>query len=299
MERTAVVIGRFQVGELTEGHTFLIDYALSHSEKLVIVIGESPTRLTTKHPLNYEIREQMIKELYPEAIVLKLNDYHGDDVWSEKLDELIAPYHNITIYCSRDGFNLYYKGKQKVLCVNSPIPEVSGTEERKAVLSKVKQINNRFFRWGAIWATQYKFPTMYPCVDIGILRYNIDKSTDILIGRKPNESKFRLAGGFVDPSDESLEDAAFREMTEELGPIQIHELKYVCSKKVNDWRYKGSSDKMMTSLFVAYKLAGQEQAGDDLEEIKWVNLNSAEDEVFDGHKTLIQEIKKYEKKYNS
>ena len=51
-------------------------------------------------------------------------------------------------------------------------------------------------------------------VDIGLFRNDY---TELLLARKPNEAKWRLPGGFVDPLGESFEQAALRETKEESG----------------------------------------------------------------------------------
>lgn len=292
MEKTAIVIGRFQVAELHEGHTFLIDYALSRSTQTVIVIGKSPTRCTTDNPLSFEVRKQMINELYPEITCLGLDDCSSDEVWSQNLDNLLISYPNVKLYCSRESFADNYSGKYPVICVQSPYPEISGEKERENISKNILARNNRFFRWGAIWQALYKFPTAYSCVDIAILN-NIEDTTYILLGRKAGEKSFRLPGGFVDPTDENYEVAAAREMREETGITDHHGLKYICSQKIDDWRYKRSKDKIITSLFYTYKMSGNEKAGDDLEEIQWFSLAESEEVVFNNHLNLIQKLKDF------
>lgn len=290
MNKTSVVVGRFQVSQLTVGHLFLIDYAVTRGDNLVVVIGENPTRCTDSHPLDFEIRKGMIHEFYPHAHVIKLNDYKEDTVWSQKLDELLQDYSDITLYCSRDGFVDYYSGKHKVVCVNT-CPSESGTEHRQDITDNYIKHNNKFFRAGAIWQANYKFPTAYPCVDVAVVKLLPNKPTEILLGRKPNESMYRLCGGFVDPSDESLEDAAVRELQEEMGTFQTDSFTYIGSQRIKDWRYSKTKDTIITSLFLTYYISGQVKAGDDLEEVKWIPLHEAENLVFEGHKKLISKIR--------
>ena len=71
-----VVVGRFQVPTLSEGHSHLIDnIAVSHKQ-LIIVLGVSPTLGTKKNPLGYTARMQMMQEAYPKAIVTHIFDLH-------------------------------------------------------------------------------------------------------------------------------------------------------------------------------------------------------------------------------
>ena len=52
---TGVIVARFQVAELTEGHKQILDYVLSkgHNQN-ILFLGVSPTRATKNNPLDYE-----------------------------------------------------------------------------------------------------------------------------------------------------------------------------------------------------------------------------------------------------
>lgn len=296
----AVIVARMQIGEPHEGHKFLINYAKEHSDKLLFVLGESQTRINDKHPLPFSVREIMMKEYYPECRVLKLPDFRSDETWTEKLDELInynIPSKNeITLYCSRDGFKSAYTGKYPVIEVETPV-EQSATEIR-AELARIPPTTKEG-RNAVIWASQYKYPAAFPCVDVALIKFygTVDPAIEdpkvytshmILIGRKHGEDIWRLPGGFVDPTDESYEAAAQRELGEECGHVNTHGFKYVCSKKINDWRYRGSKDGIISSLFLTYFMSGAVCAGDDLEEVKWVTLAEAEATIAPFHLELVR-----------
>ena len=62
-------------------------------------------------------------------------------------------------------------------------------------------------------------------------------------------------------------------------------MKFVLSMRIDDWRYRHEDDKIMTALFETY-LHGYKpdefkeehvHAADDLEEVKWFDLNTFSD----------------------
>jgi len=112
-----------------------------------------------------------------------------------------------------------------------------------------------------------------------------------LLAKKPGEKGYRLIGGFVSPSDTSLETAARREVLEETH-IEISALDYIGSYLVDDWRYCNEIDKVMTTVFLAHYMFGAIQPDDDIEELKWFHLSRKFD--FDSlvawHKPLLSGV---------
>ena len=113
----------------------------------------------------------------------------------------------------------------------------------------------------------HKFPTSFQATDSVIIDRESGK---ILLGQKKNQTKWRFIGGFVDPKDMCLEDAASREKTEESGEFSTTSPEYLCSFRVNDPRYADSPDKIMSAVFISYFLTGVPKAGDDIKELKWI-----------------------------
>jgi bifunctional NMN adenylyltransferase/nudix hydrolase len=101
-----------------------------------------------------------------------------------------------------------------------------------------------------------------------------DDNTKVLLGRKPTEEKYRFIGGFVDPTDSSLEAAVIREGREEAGPLELVNISYVCSRLIDDWRYRGEKDSIMTSFFAANVAFGHEEPGDDICEVRWFDIDT-------------------------
>jgi bifunctional NMN adenylyltransferase/nudix hydrolase len=262
-----VLVGRFQVHELHDAHRDLIQYVCDRHEKVVIFLGLSPLLNSTNNPLDFEARKQMILDEFPDVNVLYIKDTTSDEAWSKRLDSMVndtgLPGQSVVLYGGRDSFIARYTGQ-------FPTQELmqdtfrSGTEVRRAI-ARSRTRASADFRAGVIWASQARFPTAYQTVDIAIL----DASKGILLGRKHTDGDlYRLIGGFSDPRSETLEQDAKREVMEEAG-IEVGDLRYVGSRRVDDWRYRGEPDCIKTALFTAKYLHGRPTPGDDIDEVKW------------------------------
>lgn len=268
----AVIIARFQTPYLHQGHIQLINKVKEKHNKLIIFLGCSPVKGSQKNPLDYFVREQMIKSVYPENVfVFPLNDQPNDIFWSKKLDQELTdkfPSETFILYGSRDSFIPHYSGKYKTEEL-PPVIDINATEIRNKISDKV--INTEEFRSGIIYAFGNLYPKVYPTVDIAIFKI---AKTFILLGKKPNETTWRLPGGFTDPTDSNFETAARRELKEECGDIEVSEMTYEASYKVDDWRYRSEVDKIITTLFSADFVNGTPKAGDDLELVDWFPVDS-------------------------
>lgn len=271
--KTGVIIGRFQVDALHKGHLNLIYNVSRKFEKLVFVIGSANALFTDKNPLPFDVRVSLIKSSFPDADVLYLADHPDDRLWSENLDLLLASYQDVTLCHSRDSFKSHYYGKYFTLEIEA-LEGHSSTYYRKLIAASGNVNNSADFRAGIIYACEKRYPIVYSTVDIAILKYNdVGKGISILLGKKPNRNTWVLPGGFVDPADDSYLSAAGRELSEEVPRLDHHGLKYHGSYKIDDWRYRGTKDSIMTSLFITWKMSGADDAGDDLEQTKWFTLN--------------------------
>lgn len=277
-----VIIARFQTPYLHEGHKALMSEVTDNHDKLIIVLGVCPVRGSRKNPYDYFTREKMIKREYPEVIVLPLSDHPSDTQWSDNLDNILltaGPAEHFVLYGSRDSFIPYYSGRNKTI----ELPEHGGhnaTELRKKYADKV--FDSQDFRAGILYAYHNQYPKVYPTVDIAVFR---NEGKEILLGKKPNNMKWRLIGGYVDPSDEKLEDAALRELKEEAGPIVVKNMSYVMSTKVDDWRYRSEVDKIITTVFRCEYVSGEFQAQDDICELGWHNVKDLPEMIEGGEIT--------------
>jgi len=288
MKPVGIIVGRFQVPKLHEGHKQLIDHVISQHDKVIIFLGLSPIKCEDPNPLDFEARKQMLLAEYPDITVLYIKDTHDDKVWSTHLDEMIkdltAPEQEAILYGSRDSFANHYFGKYPVEIFEQKI-FISGTKIREKIASKVKGTEE--FRIGAIWHSKNQFPKAIPTVDVGIFN---DNYTEILLGRKKEENGYRLIGGFVKPGD-NWETTARREVREETS-LEITDLKYIGSYFVDCWRYKKCIHKITTTLFATTKFCGRPEPGDDIYELKWFNVNNIDikNDIVEEHRHLVLDI---------
>ena len=276
-EQTAdvgIIVGRFQVPELHEAHSDLIQSVIERHPKVVIFLGLSPCKTTYNNPLDFEARKQMILDKFPDVNVLYIKDERDDDVWSRKLDEqiedILGANQSGVLYGSRDSFIPFYTTKRYPTIELEPTRFISGTEIRKVVGNKVKSSSD--FRAGVIWGVNNQYAGPQLTVDVAIVN---EEQDTILLCRKPRENKYRFVGGFVQ-SAETAEMAAKREVSEETG-LAIDDLKMISTCPIDDWRYRSERSKVLTILFRAKYIFGAPKAADDISEVRWVNLISLTD----------------------
>lgn len=133
----------------------------------------------------------------------------------------------------------------------------------------------------------YKYPRPTVTVDIVVLRKN--KSEVLLIKRlhPPFEGKWALPGGFMD-MDETLEEAAARELEEETGlnGIELKQL-HAFSALDRDPRHRTVSVAFYGMLENDRSIA---KAGSDAKEAAWFILNDLPPLAFD-HKEIMTTAK--------
>jgi bifunctional NMN adenylyltransferase/nudix hydrolase len=268
----AVAVVRVQVDQLHDGHRFLIDSMRLLHEKVLVVIGDTAARLTPTDPLPVEARRDMIQSAYPDVTVTSLADMADDKVWSDALDWLVGMFNlacstegKPVLYGARDSFLQHYVGRCPTCTLTSP-ESPSGTDVRKAIQLE----DDPAFRRGMIFAAKHRFPVSYQTVDVAIIQ-----NDKVLMARKNKDGGgWRFPGGFVDPTDLSLEHAARREAREETG-LEIVREQYIGSYRINDPRYPPSgADRILTAFFAFDVAFGSAVAMDDIDEVAWFPCNN-------------------------
>ena len=140
MERTALIIGRFQPPHL--GHLHAIQRALEKFDFLLIGIGSSQATGTKRNPFSYEERKEMLERSLPkkyngEYKIISLPDKFNDQQWRD--------------YClSQERFDLVISGSAWVArCFKNykPLqePDFLHLEEYKA--SKIRKKIAKGEKW--------------------------------------------------------------------------------------------------------------------------------------------------------
>ena len=298
--KLGVVIGRFQVATLTEGHTKLLNTVLQECDAVLVCIGVSSVRNTRREPLPFKLRQEMVMDYVylhygvskRAPIVVPIFDIGNNKIWCESLDAIIEIEQEkrelnckeIIIYGGRDSVVQYYVGKHETQIIEN-IPEISATKSREQIY-KNGPAPTLLFRQGMIYASHWRYPTGFPTADAACFRGN-----EILLCRKPNRTQFQLPGGFFDPAlDNSLENTALRELSEECN-ISADIYAYVGSFKVEDWRYTKEIDQIVTTVFTCLYIEGEPVAKDDIVFVDWFNihdiLNQIDDIIYFPHQKII------------
>jgi len=289
-----VIIGRFQIHELHVAHKKLIEHVLENHQKVILFLGVSPAINTRKNPLDFVSRKAMIEEMYGHRIttILPINDKRNDAHWAKEVDGKIReifPLGSVVLYGSKDSFIPHYEPYGKFdTCELEPETMISATEVREKVKNEV--LRSKEFRAGMIYAANSTFPFNYVTIDVAIL----DGNGNVLLGKKPLEKEFRFVGGFTDITDTCFEHTVKREAMEETG-LEIGDIQYLSSHRVQDWRYTKEEDRsIITTFFKAKKIFGNEKADDDISELCWFDIKTFKykENMVGEHQALFESLKK-------
>ena len=266
-----VVIGRFQIPELHEGHVGLLDEVARRHEQLLILVGHNTIRFNTDDPFPFHIRKQMLESRYPRATVLPLMDSPvSNEHWSSTVDSKVAIVSGngkAVLYGSRDSFIPKYSGRYPTEELTE-LQHVSATQVR--ALTGSMMVDDPLFRKGWLSAIHSQYVVTDPTVDMAIHTADFAR---VLLGRRGEGSPLRFFGGFVDPEDESYEMAAGRERVEEAMGIEVSVPEYIASQRIKDPRYGKSRYGVMTTFFAMEFKEGVPEAGDDMGLTLWCDLN--------------------------
>jgi bifunctional NMN adenylyltransferase/nudix hydrolase len=273
-----VIVARFQIHELHEGHHYVIKQVTQNHKKTIIFLGVPRFIGTKKNPLDFDTRKKMIQSDYPDSIILAIQDQADNGRWASELDKRIRevyPHGEVLMYGSRDSFIPHYKnggGKFQTKELE-PLGSFAGTDIRKLISEEVK--NSMDFRSGVIYHAYNLYPNTIPTIDVAPLN---NDGTKVLLCKKYDEDKWRFIGGFVHNTDTSLESSAKRVLTKKIGNAESAEYNYIGSCQVPDWRFRGEEDKIMTSFFTCRILWGPISPEDI--EVKYFEIKDLNKDIF-------------------
>ena len=267
-----VIVGRFQVHELHDGHMELFRAVRARHNRILVFVGVSPTGSTKRNPLDFETRQRMIQAKFPEFTVLPLPDVMTDEAWSKNLDDKIhevVNYGDVVLYGGRDSFVPHYKGHHRPVELALPPAKISGEDIRASLTNTVMESAD--FRAGVIYAAMNAWPRVITCVDIIILNKGADGQLRVFLGKKEGEPGWRFIGGHAEPGVPTFEADARKEVMEETG-LDLISLRYVGSAIIPDWRYEKEDSKIKSLVFVGESMTQGGRGQSDIAEGKWFNI---------------------------
>jgi bifunctional NMN adenylyltransferase/nudix hydrolase len=298
-----VIVGRFQVHELHDGHMELFRIVRGRHQRVIVFLGCTKVGPTRHDPLDFETRKKMVQAKFPEFTVLPLKDKKTDEIWSAELDERISDAvgevpADVTLYGSRDSFAPFYHGKHKVKELEIEVPaSLTATDIREKLTNHVMESPD--FRAGVIYAMNQLWPRLVTVVDVAVL-HKAWKGLMVLLGKKSDDTLWRFPGGHAVFTTPSFEEDAKKEVFEETG-LDVCDLEYVGSRKVDSWRWKAEpSEGYKTIFFVAYSMTVGGRGADDLAETRWFPLDEVTvDDIEKEHKPLFEMLKQHVSVKNS
>ncbi len=297
--KIGVIVGRFQVPELHAGHIELISRVVAAHPKVIIILGCKPGNPDNENPLSFYCRKTMIEKHFPNVWIDCVYDTKSDENWVREVDRTINDYicnedTGVTVYGSRESFTSCYRQHTKRgydVVDLMPLESLSGSQVRE--ITAAFPVNTEDFRKGLIYATTNRFPTAYPCVDV-VPYYIADDGNEtpmIILGKKLNDTKLRFIGGFVSPTDKTLEEAAVRELKEETGLDAIGDVFYLGSSVIDSVYYRNENS-IITSLFAVEVNPTQVPvASDDIDSVHPISMLELTPEMLeDSHKPLFRRL---------
>lgn len=303
-----IVVGRFQ--PFHSGHKSLLDRALSETDVVLVCVGSSNEPRTFKNPWTFSERCEMINRSLSDDQRIRvqfvpIEDFlYDDQKWltnfSERVLSRTKDHQSITVFGhGKNQDTLYY-----LSLINSNFDYVehnlqfaiSGTQIRNSLFfdgpplltldmpngtldyllefEKTQEYHDLSNRAEKIAQTKlihqsYQFPPIFVSADAFV----IHEGRLLLI--KTKAGTYALPGGHVN-HDETILDAAYRELKEETGLARsnVVELKeqasLVFDKPDRDERYR-----MITHVWIINAFSDSElhvQAGDDAAEAFWIEI---------------------------
>ncbi len=293
-----VLVGRFQVHELHSGHMELFRIVRGRHNRIIVFLGCNKVGSTRHDPLDFETRKKMIQAKFPEFTVLPLRDKKTDEEWSADLDERISDAvgeipSEVVLYGSRESFAPFYHGRHKVKELEIEVPaSLTSTDIRAKLTNQV--IESPDFRAGIIYSMNQLWPRLIAVVDIAIVHQS-EKGLMLLLGKKKDDTNWRFPGGHAMLKNDTFEADAKMEVFEETG-LDVHDLEYIGSKKVDSWRWRSEpSEGFKTIFYLAYSMTMGGAGNDDLNGgIRWFEFSKLiVDDIEKEHKPLFEMLKQH------
>lgn len=280
----------------------LFKYMKETYSEYIIILNDPYYKFSDQNLLPVNITKNLFESFFlynkfaPNNIFV-LKDQPNDYLWETELNEIIF-----------DGEALIDSSELEIVFLNKnyydKFNSVSCSKQLKELdveipefgFNKIKDTESFFL--GLQWADKKTYPAVIPTVDVALILM-IDQKPNLVLGVKKDDPYHHLIGGFVDPTDDSYEDAAIRELSEEVNCYaDKSQLQYITSQKINDWRYKNLKHNIITHLYVlkynhndSAIIARHLKACDDLVDLFIQPINEINiDDVVPHHRILVTNI---------
>lgn len=286
-----VVIARFQAPSLTPAHRYMLEQVATRVGRVLVLLGVAPIPFTKRNPLEYSLRARMVMDWWEKQFpdreldlqVAPLLDRPTDSEWVAAIDQTISAM-NINgpamIFCGPDGAGPFYAAAGGRWPVE--VLDAAGGHASK-VREEMGPQYTEGFRAGIVYAVERRL--IGPCDVIDAIVFNTGRK-EVLLGKKAEDGTlWRFIGGFVDLVDGSLEHAVQREVREETG-LEIGPAQYVGSCHVEDWRFRGGPERILTKLFAVERVFGSAKARDDIDELRWFEVGKVAEALHPIHRPL-------------
>ena len=252
----------------------MVDDVCKNHKKVVLFLGVAEDPDPDFDPLDYATRKIMVQNDYPNIIILPIKNNRSDIKWSKNIDELINMSfgdHKALLYGSRDSFIPHYFGKNQTVELISDT-NFSGSNVRRDI-RRGDVLGSSDYRTGIITGKGDRKPTAFNTVHIACVNNN----NEVLLSKLNDIDKWQFIGDYIDPKDDSKESSVIRIFSNETNGCEVSDLKYICSQKLDDYRYCRSKDSLMTTLFSGTFLWGGVKSKDEDIELRWFSIIELKD----------------------
>lgn len=315
--KLGVLIGRFQVPEMHEGHRFIVKRMQEQCDEVLILFGSANRARSVKNPFTYKERTTAAHNLFPGVWTAPLNDYlYNDSQWMADVAATIALMQaeikhvcrydqelKIVLYGHHKDGNDYLKWfpQYEYVNINSDI-DVSGTEVRNSfmhMLPENVQADAAYFIKERITFKDYPYPdSLNICCADAVVEC---LGHILLIKRKftPGAGSWALPGGHKNTNETFLQ-CALRELKEETNlripePVLIGSIK--STRLFDNPRRSSGIPKLTLAAHIVVKpnpdgSLPRANGSDDAAETRWLPVSDVLNKyrLHDDHSDIISEM---------
>lgn len=313
--KLGVLIGRFQVPEMHEGHRFIVRQMLEQCDQVLVLFGSANRATSVKNPFSYRERRLSTFRLFPEVLMAPLNDYlYNDSQWMadvaatiegcrESLENDFQANFDVLLYGHHKDGNDYLNWfpQYEYVNINSDI-DISGTEIRNSfthLLPENVQADMKYFAKEKLLFKDYPFPD---ALNISCGDAVVECLGHILLIRRkytPGAGNWALPGGHKETNETYLQ-CALRELGEETNlriPQQVLVGSIKSTRLFDSPKRSSGIPKITLAVHMVVKpdpdgSLPRANGLDDASETRWVPINDVLNsyKLHDDHGDIISEM---------